>query len=42
MKGDRSPFTGLIRCPGEKLGVVKAVLYGLFEAGTEYGIVTLL
>lgn len=34
MSGDLSPFPGLNRVDGEKLGVVKAVLYGELETGT--------
>lgn len=42
MNGDLSPLRGLTSCPGEKLGVVKAVLYGVLEMGTEYGLGVLL
>ena len=39
-KGVLSPLAGLISGTGEKLGVVIAVLYGVLETVTEYGIET--
>lgn len=41
-KGDWAALPGLISGVGEKFGVVKAVVYGVFDGGTENGELTLL